>query len=153
MSETHKEPTNADWATGVVSCALLLSALANEETFSYVVGMAALGFFAVYLLTTGGLLVANARGRIPAGAAVVFDLGRLRVPVYVLGLVVFGSVLATLLLLPDFRPNATVFVITMAIAAVWWVLVLRRRIARADAGPQYALNRSEHSASSTAASA
>jgi amino acid transporter len=153
VSETHKVPTNAVWATGVVSCALLLSALANEETFSYVVGMAALGFFAVYLLTTAGLLVANARKQIPRGPAGVFDLGRLRVPVYVLGLVVFGSVLATLLLLPDFRPNATVFVITMAIAAVWWVLVLRRRIARADAGPQYALNRSEHSASSTAASA
>jgi len=153
VSEKHKVPTTAVWATGVVSFVLLLSALANEKTFSYVVGMAALGFFAVYLLTTAGLLVVNARKRIPAGPAGVFDLGRLRVPVYVLGLVVFGSVLTALLLLPDFRPNAAVFVVTMAVAAGWWVLVLRRRIIRAEAGPQYALNRSEHAATNAAASA
>ena len=61
--------TSAVWATGLVSrLALLLSALANEQTFSYIVGMSALGFFCVYLLTTGGLLVANARKRFLRGS-------------------------------------------------------------------------------------
>jgi amino acid transporter len=138
VSQTHKVPTYAVWATGLVSFALLLSALANEKTFSYIVGMSALGFFAVYLLTTVGLLVANARRRIPRGAPGVFDLGRFRRPVYVLGVVVFGSVEAALLFLPDFRANAVVFAATMALAVVWWVFVLRARITRDEAGPAYA---------------
>ncbi|ORV88684.1 APC family permease [Mycolicibacterium iranicum] len=143
VSATHKVPTYAVWATGLVSLALLLSALANEQTFSYIIGMSALGFFGVYLLTTAGLVVANARKRIPQGAEGVFDLGRMRLPVYVLGLVVFGSVMSALLFLPDFRANAIVFVVTMGLAAVWWLVVLRGRIARAEAGPKYALATSE----------
>ncbi|MBX7448024.1 amino acid permease [Mycolicibacterium sp. 3033] len=143
VSTTHKVPTFAVWATGLVSFALLLSALANEQTFSYIIGMSALGFFGVYMLTTAGLVVANARKRIPQGAPGVFDLGRMRLPVYILGLVVFGSVMSALLFLPDFRANAIVFVVTMGLAAVWWLVVLRGRIARSEAGPKYALATAE----------
>lgn len=150
VSATHKVPTNAVWATGLVSFALLLSALANEKTFSYIIGMSALGFFAVYLLTTSGLVVANARKRIPQGVAGVFDLGRMRLPVYVLGLVVFGSVMSALLFLPDFRANAIVFVVTMGVAGIWWLVVLRARIARSEAGPKYALARAERKDSAAA---
>ncbi|MCG7593165.1 APC family permease [Mycobacterium sp. PSTR-4-N] len=150
VSATHKVPTYAVWATGLVSLALLLSALANQQTFSYIVGMSALGFFAVYLLTTAGLVVANARKRIPQGTAGVFDLGRMRLPVYVFGLVVFGSVMCALLFLPDFRANAIVFVVAMGLAAVWWLVVLRGRIARGDAGPRYALATAERQDSAAA---
>lgn len=139
VSKTHKVPTAAIWATGVASFLLLSSAFANEQTFSYIIGMSALGYFGVYLLTTVGLLVANRRGRIPAGASDTFDLRRLRVPVYILGLVVFGAVMAALLFLPAFQPNAIVFVVAMALAGVWWLARLRRRIATGQAGPQYAL--------------
>ncbi|MCV7420604.1 amino acid permease [Mycobacterium yunnanensis] len=139
VSPTHKVPTTAVWVTGLVSLALLLSALASEQTFSYIVGTAALGFFGVYFLTTAGLLVANARKRIPQGPAGVFDLGRMRLPVYVLGMVVFGLVMSALLFLPDFRANAIVFAVTMGLAGLWWLVVLRGRIARAEAGPKYVL--------------
>jgi hypothetical protein len=47
--------------------------------------------------------------------------------------------MSALLLLPAFRANAVVFVLTMAVAGVWWLLVLRGRIARSEAGPKYAL--------------
>lgn len=158
VSEKHMVPTPAVLTTGLVSLILLLSALANEQTFSYIIGMSALGFFCVYLLTTAGLLVANARRRIPVGMPGIFDLGRFRAPVYVVGLIVFGSVMSALLLLPDFRANATVFVLTMAVAGVWWLLVLRGRIARSEAGPSFALaNGTKHAAapdpSTTAAAA
>lgn len=139
VSEKHMVPTPAVLTTGLVSVVLLLSALANEQTFSYIVGMSALGFFCVYVLTTAGLLVANARKRIPVGIPGIFDLGRFRVPVYIVGLIVFGSVMSALLLLPDFRANAVVFILTMAVAGVWWLLALRGRIARSEAGPNYAL--------------
>lgn len=139
VSTTHKVPTAAVWATGVVSFVLLSSAFANEQTFSYIIGMSALGYFGVYMLTTVGLLIANRRGRIPDGGSDAFDLGRFRVPVYVLGILVFGAVMAALLFLPDFQPNAVVFVVAMAIAGVWWLARLRTRIATGQAGPQYAL--------------
>lgn len=141
VSATHQVPTHAVWATGLVSLLLLLSALANELTFSYIIGMSALGFFGVYLLTTVGLLFAQARGRIPRSAPGIFDLGRSRTLVYVVGAVVFGSVMSALLLLPDFRANAVVFVVTVALAAIWWLFVLRPRILRSQAGPQFALTK------------
>jgi len=139
VSSKHKVPTTAVWTTGVVSVLLLLSAFANEQTFSYILGMSALGYFTVYVITTVGLLVANSRGRIPAAEPGVFNLGRLRAPVYVLGIIVFGAVLAALLFLPDFRPNAIVFAIAMALAAIWWAFRLRQKIRAGDAGPRYAV--------------
>lgn len=86
------------------------------------------------------------------GAPGIFDLGRFRVPVYIVGLAVFGSVMSALLLLPDFRANAIVFVLTMAVAGVWWLLVLRGRIARSEAGPNYALATGARDASASAQS-
>lgn len=139
VSARHKVPTTAVWATGVVATLLLLSALANAQTFSYIIGMSALGYFAVYMLSTVGLIVAHVRRRIPAAEPHMFDLGRLRMPVYVLGVVVFGAVMSALLFLPAFRANAVVFVVAMAVAALWWVVRLRSQIARGDAGPRYAL--------------
>lgn len=139
VSTRHKVPTTAVWTTCAVSVLLLLSALASAQTFSYIIGMSALGYFGVYVLSTAGLLVAHVRGRIPAPTPDCFDLGRRRGPVYVGGLVVFTIVLLALLLLPDFRANAVVFLVVMALAALWWLLRLRTRIARGDAGPRYAL--------------
>ena len=139
VSAEHKVPTTAVWATGLVSMVLLASAFASEQAFAFIVGMSALGYFAVYLLTTSGLLLANSRGRIPVGEPGMFDLGRLRVLTYILGLIVFGAVMAALLFLPDFRANAMVFAIAMAIAGLWWLLQLRGRIARGEAGPAFAL--------------
>lgn len=139
VSTRHKVPTNSVWVTGAVSILLLVSALANEQTFSYILGMSALGYFCVYVITTVGLIVAQRRGRIPEAEKDMFTLGRLRLPIYVLGLIAFSAVFAALLFLPDFRANAIVFIIAMALAAVWWAVRLRDRIARGEAGPRYAL--------------
>lgn len=139
VSAKHKVPTNAVWTTGIVAVLLLASAFANAQAFSYIIGMSSLGYFAVYVITTIGLIIANSRNRIPAAEPGTFNLGRFRLPMYVIGLVLFGAVLAALLLLPDFRPNAIVFLIAMAIAAVWWLVQLRGRIRRGQAGPAYAL--------------
>jgi amino acid transporter len=139
VSARHKVPSTAVWITGGVATLLLLSAFANAQTFSYIIGMSALGYFAVYVISTVGLIVAQVRGRVPTTDPGMFTLGRLRMPIYVVGLVMFSAVLAALLLLPDFRPNAIVFVIVMALAALWWLIVLRPRIARGAAGPRFAL--------------
>ncbi|HEY8588668.1 MAG TPA: amino acid permease, partial [Naasia sp.] len=139
VSAGHKTPSRAVWATGILSLALLLTAFVSVEAFAFILGMSALGYFTVYVLTTTGLLVAKRRGRIPAGEPGTFDLGRWRTAVYVIGLVAFSLVLLALLLLPAFQVNGIVFLITMAVAAVWWLLGLRPRLARDDAGPRFAL--------------
>ncbi|BDZ46732.1 APC family permease [Naasia aerilata] len=139
VSAKHKTPSTAVWATGILSFALLLTAFISVEAFAFILGMSALGYFTVYVLTTSGLLLAKRRGRLPQGEPGTFDLGRWRTPVYLVGLVAFSLVLLALLLLPAFQVNGIVFVITMAVAALWWLLGLRPRLARGDAGPSFAL--------------
>ncbi|TSI15101.1 APC family permease [Brevibacterium aurantiacum] len=138
VSAKYRVPTNAVWATGLISTLLLLSAFANEVAFAYITGMSALGYFTVYILTTSGLLNAHMKGRIPKSEPGYFDLGRARVPLYLFGIAVFGIVLAALMLLPDFRANGVVFLITMASASLYWLLILRKRIAKGAAGPEFA---------------
>jgi amino acid transporter len=139
VSPKYRVPTHAVWATGIIAVLLLASAFANAQAFSYIIGMSALGYFTVYVITTVGLVIARRHGRIPAAEDGTFDLGRLRLPMYVVGLVLFGAVLAALLFLPDFRPNAIVFAIAMALSAIWYVVRLRARIRRGNAGPAYAM--------------
>lgn len=139
VSPTHRVPTHAVWATGIIAILLLVSAFANAQAFSYIIGMSALGYFTVYVITTVGLVIARKRGRIPVAEADTFDLGRLRLPMYIIGLILFGTVLAALLFLPDFRPNAIVFAIAMALSAIWYFVRLRTRIRRGDAGPAFAI--------------
>ncbi|MCU1571473.1 MAG: amino acid permease-associated region [Naasia sp.] len=139
VSARHKTPSSAVWATGILSFALLLTAFVSAEAFAFILGMSALGYFTVYVITTSGLLVAKRRGRLPKGDPGTFDLGRWRTAVYVGGLIAFSLVLLALLLLPAFQVNGIVFVITMAVAGLWWLLGLRPRLARGDAGPRFAL--------------
>lgn len=139
----RRSPSTSVIATGLLSLALLMSAFANEQAFAYILGMAASGYFAVYVLTTSGLIFASRRGRMPASTPGTFDLGRYRTPVYVVGLIAFLAVSIALLALPDFRANGRVFMLVMAVAAVWWIVALRGRLSRADAGPEFARGHSE----------
>ena len=135
VSVGRKVPAAAVWTTGVISVAILLSALINAQAFAYILGLSALGYFTVYVLTTSGLILAGHRGRMPAATPGTFDLGVLRKPVHIIGLVAFTAVLAALLLLPDFRANGRIFLAVLVVAALWWAVVLRGRIARGQAGP------------------
>jgi amino acid transporter len=137
VSPTRKTPTYAVLGLGVLSTLLLLSALVNEQAFNFILGIASLLFFFVYILQTIGLLIGVRRGTIPKGDPGTFDLGRWRVPVYVTALVVFLAVAVALLFLPQFTSNKWVFLGIVAIAALWWGTGLRKRLANGDAGANY----------------
>ncbi|GGM04612.1 APC family permease [Nakamurella endophytica] len=139
VSPGRRTPSAAVWSTGILSILILLSALVNAQAFAYIIGLSALGYFTVYVLTTGGLVLSRRRGNLPAAEPGTFDLGRMRTPVYTVGLVVFAAVLAALLLLPEFRANGRIFLYVMIGAGVWWALGLRPRLRRGDAGPAYSL--------------
>ena len=131
-------PTYSVLGLGCLSTALLLSALVNEKAFNYIIGIASLLFFFVYILQTIGLLVGYTRGTIPQGEPGTFDLGRFRLPLYVTALVVFLGVAVALLFLPQFTSNKWVFLGIVAVAALWWATGLRSRLRSAYAGAGYA---------------
>ena len=57
VSAKTKTPTYAVIGLGCLSTVLLLSALVNEKAFNYIIGIASLLFFFVYILQTIGLLI------------------------------------------------------------------------------------------------
>jgi amino acid transporter len=134
VSPTTRTPTYAVLGLGCLSAVLLLSALVNQQAFNFIIGMASLAFFSVYVLQTIGLLMAVRQGRIPEAEPGTFDLGRLRVPLYVLALVVFLAVAGFLVFLPQFAGNGQVFVGVVVVAALWWAFGVRPRLRRGEAG-------------------
>jgi amino acid transporter len=138
VSPTRKTPTFAILGLGSLSTLLLLSALVNEKAFNFILGIASLLFFFVYILQTIGLLVGVRRGTIPRPEPGTFDLGRWRVPLYVTALVVFLGVAVALLFLPQFTSNKWVFLGIVALATIWWATGLRKRLAAGEAGAGYA---------------
>jgi amino acid transporter len=137
VSPTTRTPTYAVLGLGTLSTLLLLSALANTQAFTYILGIASLAFFVVYILQTVGLLVGMRRGTIPAGEPGTFDLGRWRLPLYLISLVAFTTVAAFLVFLPQFAGNGWVFLGVVALAALWWATGLRGRLARGEAGAAF----------------
>src|SRR6478609_6710424 len=138
VSPTRKTPTYSIIGLGCLSTLLLLSAIVNEKAFNYIIGIASLLFFFVYILQTIGLLVGYRKGTIPAADPGTFDLGRFRLPLYVTSLVVFLAVAVALLFLPQFTSNKWVFLGVLAVAAAWWATGLRSRLRSGDAGSDYA---------------
>lgn len=138
VSPTRKTPTYAVMGLVGLSTLLLLSALVNLQAFNYILGIAVLAFFSVYILQTAGLIVAVRKGTIPAGEPGTFDLGRYRMPLYLTALTIFLGVAAALIFLPQFHGNGWVFLGVLAVAALWYALFLRRRLRSGDAGPTFA---------------
>jgi amino acid transporter len=138
VSPKSKAPTYAVLGLGCLSTVLLVSALVNEKAFNYIIGIASLLFFFVYILQTIGLLVGYRKGTIPAPEPGTFDLGRFRLPLYVTALVVFLGVAVALLFLPQFSNNKWVFLGIVVIAAIWWATGLKSRLSRGEAGADYA---------------
>jgi amino acid transporter len=138
VSAKSKTPTYAVIGLGCMSTVLLLSALVNEAAFNYILGIASLLFFFVYILQTIGLLIGYHRGTIPDGEPGTFDLGRWRLPIYVTALVIFLAVAVALVFLPQFASNKWVFLGLVALASIWWATGLRGRLRRGEAGSDFA---------------
>ena len=141
VSERHKTPSSAVWATGGIALIFLLTSLLSPTAFAYIIGMCTLGYFAVYILTTAGLMVADRRGTFPEATPDTFDLGPRRRPVHAVGMLCFVVIALAMLLLPDYRANGIAFAVVMVVGLAWWALCLRGRLARGDAGPAFAQRR------------
>jgi amino acid transporter len=138
VSPSNRTPTYAVLGIFTLSTLLLLSALVSEKAFFLIIGLSSLAVCAMYFLQTVAVLIGNRRGTIPAPEPGTFDLGKARVPVAVLALIAFFLVCAALIFLPQFANNGYVFLGLLALATLWAFTGLRRRLARGEAGPDYA---------------
>jgi amino acid transporter len=138
VSPKRRSPTYVVLGLACLSTILLLSALVSEKAFTYILGISSLAVFVCYVLQTYGAIVGARRGTIPAAEPGTFDLGRWRMPVYIVGLVSFTAVAVALVFLPQFAGNGWVFLGIIAVAGLWWATGLRTRLRSGDAGPNYA---------------
>ena len=138
VSPTNRTPTYVVLGLFGLSTALLLLALVSEKAFFLILGLSALAVFATYVLQTVALIIGYRRGTIPAAEPGTFDLGRARMPIYVIGLIVFSAVCVALIVLPQFAGNKWVFLGLVVLAGLWAATGLRKRLATGEAGPDYA---------------
>ena len=139
VSVKSKTPSYAVIGLGCLSTLLLLSALVNEAAFNYIIGIASLLFFFVYILQTIGLLIGVSKGTIPQAEPGTFDLGRWRLPIYIVALVIFLAVAVALVFLPQFASNKWIFL----------GLVVRARAGRRSPAPDDGRTRIENSSGSS----
>lgn len=119
--------------TSLVVCLVLLAyGTADGNAFAVLVGATALVPYLVYVLTLGGYLAK--RRSIVAAAEGGFRLGAAALPVAVLAMLWLVAVIAALTLPEDFRSADYVVLGALALAGLWYVAALRRRLADGTAG-------------------
>ncbi len=116
----------------VVCLVLLAYGTLDGDAFAVLVGATALVPYLVYLLTLVGYL-ARRRAIVEAGDG-GFTLGAAAMPVAGLALLWLLAVVASLTLPEAFRAADYVVLGALALAGIWYVAVLRRRLAEGSAG-------------------
>ena len=125
-------PVTALVVSLVVCLVLLAYGTADGNAFAVLVGATALVPYLVYLLTLGGYL-ARRRALVEAGEG-GFRLGAAALPVAGLALLWLVAVVAALTLPEAFRSADYVVIGALALAGIWYVAALRRRLRDGTAG-------------------
>ncbi|MGA5219754.1 amino acid permease [Streptomyces cinereoruber] len=128
---TTRTPVPALLTGYVLNVAVLLFGHNSSNAFGTLVGATAVLPYLVYLLIV--VAYGYRRRRLDAidGA---FDLGRFAGPVFCASLVYLVAVVLTLTLPDEFRSANHYVLGGLALAAVWWLVGLRPRLARGSAG-------------------
>jgi amino acid transporter len=125
-------PVPALVASLVVCLVLLAYGTADGNAFAVLVGATALVPYLVYLLTLGGYLAR--RRALVGGGEGGFRLGAAALPVAGLALLWLVAVVAALTLPEAFRSAEYVVLGALALAGLWYLAVLRRRLRDGTAG-------------------
>ncbi len=119
-------------ASLVVCLVLLAYGTLDGDAFGVLVGATALVPYLVYLLTLGGYLAR--RKRVLALGDGGFRLGAWAMPVAGLAMLWLIAVVASLTIPEAFRGADYVVLAALALAGIWYVAVLRRRLRDGTAG-------------------
>lgn len=133
VSSTTHSPSGALLvAAGISVTLVVIGTFIAAQAMTLIVGMASVGYYAVYALTILAAILAATRGKLTAKSS--YDLGS---RANVIRWVAFIWSVLVILVLTIPGPNqqtALMAGVFFVIAAAWYVLVLRRRIDSGDAG-------------------
>jgi amino acid transporter len=133
VSSTTHSPSGALLvAAGISVTLVVIGTFIAAQAMTLIVGMASVGYYAVYALTILAAILAATRGKLTAKSS--YDLGS---RANVIRWVAFIWSVLVILVLTIPGPNqqtALMAGVFFVIAAAWYVLVLRRRIHSGDAG-------------------
>lgn len=136
-ARTHS-PSWALLVIFVLSVALVtVGTYIASQAMSLIVGMASVGYYAVYALTIAAVIFSSAKGHLPGRSS--FSLGRWSTPIRWIALIWSLFVIGELVIPAANHKTALMAGLFFVFAAVWYFLVLRSRIKRGEAGiPQLA---------------
>jgi amino acid transporter len=133
VSPTTHTPTGSLLTVTAISVALVtIGTYVATEAMTLIVGMASVGYYAVYALTIAAVIWAARNGRLAGGST--FDLGRWAVPVRWAAMV-WSIFVVGVLTVPEVNHKTALMAGGFfLIAAVWYALRLRGAIDRGEAG-------------------
>ena len=133
VSKTTGSPSGALLVAAGLSIALVvIGSTIAAQAMSLIVGMASVGYYAVYALTILGAILAANRGLLKARSS--FDLGTWATPIRIIAFVWSLAVIAVLTIPTANQQTALMAGGFFVIAAVWYAAVLRGRLLRGEAG-------------------
>ena len=133
VSPRTKSPSAALLVVAAFSLTLVLvGSYGSSQAMALIVGMAALGYYAVYGLTVIAVLIASRRGTLPTRTS--FDLGNYSGPVRVAALLWTIFVVGCLTVPELNHQTALTAGAFFVLAGIWYVAVLRKRITENAAG-------------------
>jgi amino acid transporter len=133
VSSRTGSPSGSLLVAGGLSIALVVvgSTIASQA-MSLIVGMASVGYYAVYALTILGAILAASRGMLKTQST--FSLGSWAGPIRIIAFVWSLAVIAVLTIPEANQQTALMAGGFFVIAIVWYALVLRGRLQRGEAG-------------------
>jgi L-asparagine transporter-like permease len=133
VSKTTGSPSGALLVAAGLSIALVvIGSTIAAQAMSLIVGMASVGYYAVYALTILGAILAARRGAL--GSRSSFDLGSWAGPIRILAFIWSLLVIAVLTIPEANQQTALMAGGFFVIAIAWYLAVLRGRINRGQAG-------------------
>lgn len=133
VSSTTHSPSGALLvAAGLSITLVIVGTLIATQAMTLIVGMASVGYYAVYALTILGAILAASRGKLSAKSS--FDLGSNANVIRWVALIWAVLVILVLTIPEANQQTALMAGVFFLIAAAWYVFVLRGRIHKGDAG-------------------
>ena len=133
VSKTTHSPSSSLWVITALSVALVtIGTYIASQTMALIVGMASVGYYAVYALTIGAVIYAAAKGRLPDKTS--FSLGRWATPIRWVAFVWSILVVVELVVPEANQQTALMAGVFFLIAGIWYVLRLRSRLVSGEAG-------------------
>jgi amino acid transporter len=133
VSSTTGSPSRSLLVAAGLSIALVvLGSTIATQAMTLIVGMASVGYYAVYALTILAAILAARRGLLSAKSS--FDLGRWAGPIRTVALIWSLLVIAVLTIPEANQQTALMAAGFFVIAGAWYVATLRGRLLRGEAG-------------------